>query len=216
MSGPSSASPSIWSETQLANNGAGPSQLPSAHLLSQPRPEATVGPPEGVVDTTTLAAHDFDVDPRSGFMPPQPPLARLPLEWEVWEVELDAAISQKLCLGSTPGLDEESRLASERWREGVRNVSVWDAWNISGVLNFKKLLRCQLYPPPSSKHQRFCFVALTSSSHGSCTSTSIPSRLPHQFSFPNQFLSPCFKYLHGLRSRPFLPTPTTSSTTGGT
>ncbi|KLO15286.1 Indoleamine 2,3-dioxygenase [Schizopora paradoxa] len=123
--GPSSVDSTSWSETPpLHNNDAGPSNLPPTHFLSQPRPEAEAGPPEGVVDTTTLAAHDFDVDPRTGFMPPQPPLARLPCEWEAWEVALDDAISQKLCLGSTPDLDEASRNLSERWREGVRKISI--------------------------------------------------------------------------------------------
>jgi len=152
MSDPSSASSSTRPETPLATpttNVAEPnSHLPSSHFLSQPRPEAAVGPPTGVVDTTTLAAHDFDVDARTGFMPPQPPLARLPVEWEEWEASLDDAVNQKLSLGGTPGLDEESKLASERWREGICKVST-----------------------PRSNLLKFYCVAPTSSSPGSCTST---------------------------------------------
>ncbi|KAI5985208.1 hypothetical protein EDC04DRAFT_2913939 [Pisolithus marmoratus] len=49
--------------------------LPSVHFLSLPRgPGASLdnGPHlDRIVDTTTLAAHDFDVDTRTGFMPPR-------------------------------------------------------------------------------------------------------------------------------------------------
>lgn len=97
-------------------------QLPATHFLSLPRPDILIGPPVGVPDTTTLAAHDFDVDTRTGFMPPQPPLRRLGIEWEPWEVLLDDAISEHLQLGSKPDLPEEEKRKSETWRERVRNV----------------------------------------------------------------------------------------------
>ncbi|KAJ2917531.1 hypothetical protein MD484_g2861, partial [Candolleomyces efflorescens] len=92
------------------------------HFLSLPRPDVAVGPPTGAPDTTTLAAHDFDVDTRTGFMPPQQPLLRLPDEWELWEDTLDRAIASKLQLGSKVGLTEEEREISERWRARVREV----------------------------------------------------------------------------------------------
>lgn len=94
------------------------------HFLSLPRPDINVGPSPGVVDTTTLAAHDFDVDTRTGFMPPQMPMQRLPSEWESWEVALGQAISQQLQLGDSPGLTESAKDCSERWRKGVRSVSL--------------------------------------------------------------------------------------------
>lgn len=103
--------------------------LPSNHFLSLPRPEALVGPPSGVPDTTTLAAHDFDVDPRTGFMPPQPPLSRLPAQWESWESTLDDAIDQRIKLG-TPALPECEREKSESWRIRVRNVRLLRMANI--------------------------------------------------------------------------------------
>ena len=104
--------------------------LPENHFLNLPRPDANGGTSSvgmgrqstGLVDTTTVAAHDFDVDGRTGFMPPQPPLARLPLQWEEWEAALADAMTQGLRLGDTPGLAEEKRLESEQWREAVRNV----------------------------------------------------------------------------------------------
>jgi indoleamine 2,3-dioxygenase len=64
----------------------------------------------------------FDVDERTGFMPPAPPLTRLPQTWELWEMTLDAAIHAKLQLGGKVGLPVEEAEASEAWRVRVRRV----------------------------------------------------------------------------------------------
>ncbi|GJE89819.1 indoleamine 2,3-dioxygenase [Phanerochaete sordida] len=98
--------------------------LPSEHFLAQPRPDAALGPPVGTVDTTTLAAHDFDVDTRTGFMPPQPPITRLPPAWESWEELLDDARDGKLKLGERPDLSEDDKALSDRWRARVREMPV--------------------------------------------------------------------------------------------
>lgn len=97
-------------------------QLSADHFLSLPRPDINIGPSPGVVDTTTLAAHDFDVDTRTGFMPPQVPLRRLVSKWELWEILLDDAISNILQLGESAKLTESQKEVSERWRERVRKV----------------------------------------------------------------------------------------------
>lgn len=100
------------------------SPLPPDHFLNQPRPDFVVGGVDGFVDTTTLAAHDFDVDTRTGFMPPDPPISRLPIEWEPWETILDQAMTIKLQLAVKPGLTEEEIAHSASWRAIVRdNVS---------------------------------------------------------------------------------------------
>src|ERR1700722_6409557 len=100
--------------------------LPRLHFLSLPRPSATTPLPPGVPDTSTLAAHDFDIDTRTGFMPPQPPLARLPLEWEPWEAALDQGAGGKLKLANTAphtaSDDNEDAQRSEAWRVHVRAV----------------------------------------------------------------------------------------------
>ena len=96
--------------------------LPSSHFLALPRPDVLVGPPAGVVDTTTLAAHDFDVDTRTGFMPPNPPLARLPSQWEPWEQLLDDAQSHRLQLGQKFNITDEEKARSESWRARVAQV----------------------------------------------------------------------------------------------
>ncbi|KAL4262524.1 indoleamine 2,3-dioxygenase family protein [Pleurotus pulmonarius] len=98
--------------------------LPSQHFLSLGRPDAVSGPLPGMVDTTTLAAHDFDVDNRSGFMPPQVPVRRLPSSWEPWEVVLDEAMAGNLQLGDKPDLNEREVAEAEEWRARVRSLPV--------------------------------------------------------------------------------------------
>lgn len=92
------------------------------HFLSLPRPDLTAGQPTGVVDTSTLAAHDFDVDTRTGFLPPQPPLSRLPVAWEPWETILDNAQERKLQLGDKLNLADDDISSSASWRAHVSQV----------------------------------------------------------------------------------------------
>ncbi|KAG7089187.1 hypothetical protein E1B28_010889 [Marasmius oreades] len=97
--------------------------LPPDHFLSQPRPDSTANATTlGSVDTTTLAAHDFDVDNRSGFMPPQEPLGRLPVQWEAWEAVLDVAIQDRLQLGEKVDQSQEEKDKSSHWRARVREL----------------------------------------------------------------------------------------------
>ena len=98
--------------------------LPPNHFLNLPRPDVHDGPPEGVVDTSTLAAHDFDVDARTGFMPPQPPLTCLPEPWSPWEAALHDAITRRLQLAEGPSLSDEAEKVSEDWRNTIREVSI--------------------------------------------------------------------------------------------
>ncbi|KAG5645090.1 hypothetical protein DXG03_006904 [Asterophora parasitica] len=69
-------------------------------------------------------ANVFDVDPQSGFMPPEEPLSRLPDAWEPWEAILDAAITAKLQLGDKPRITETEKSSSESWRARVRELPV--------------------------------------------------------------------------------------------
>jgi hypothetical protein len=96
--------------------------LPPNHFLALPRPDVLVRSPAGVVDTTTLAAHDWDVDTRTGFLPPDPPLVRLPSQWEPWEKLLDDAQLHRLQLGSKLDLPDEEKARSESWRARVSQV----------------------------------------------------------------------------------------------
>jgi indoleamine 2,3-dioxygenase len=96
--------------------------LPPDHFLSLPRPGVSY---LGVVpDTSTLAAHDFDVDIRTGFMPPQPPLSRLPPQYEPWEQVLESATAQRLKLGERDDLTEKDRMDSATWQQTVQDVGV--------------------------------------------------------------------------------------------
>ena len=101
--------------------------VPSNHFLAQPRPDPFQSLPTGFVDTTTLAAHDFDVDNRTGFMPPQPPLQRLPSAWHIWEISLERAISRRLQLAEcVEGMNGSHMLLeinkSSSWRYDVAQV----------------------------------------------------------------------------------------------
>ena len=115
--------------------------LPPEHFLAQPRPDAAFGPPMGAVDTTTVAAHDFDVDTRTGFMPPQAPLTRLPEQWEHWEATLDDAVASELQLGDKRDLSDQDKSRSERWRARVREVSASVLESLFAYQN-KQLTRC--------------------------------------------------------------------------
>ncbi|KAL5483228.1 hypothetical protein ACEPAI_8458 [Sanghuangporus weigelae] len=101
-----------------------PTPSPPPHFLSLPRPDALAGPPQGVPDTTTVAAHDFDIDARTGFMPPQPPLSRLPEQWEAWERILDEAIERRLKLGAAQDLTPADEATSDDWRQRVRELPI--------------------------------------------------------------------------------------------
>jgi hypothetical protein len=114
------------------------SQLGQDHALARVRispvaqrlpenPEADfkydVAPP---LDTSTLAAHDFDVDARSGFMPPAPPVERLPSEWQEWEQILDDAMNANLRVGDSPDVTPDDAERSRAWRERVACVrALW-------------------------------------------------------------------------------------------
>jgi Indoleamine 2,3-dioxygenase len=100
-----------------------------AHLRISPglsnkpqKPQVVKGTPQ--LDTSTLAAHDFDVDVRSGFMPPEPPIDRLPKEWEEWEAVLEDGLQSRLKIGESPDITPEEAERSRLWRDTVQNVSL--------------------------------------------------------------------------------------------
>lgn len=82
--------------------------------------------------TSTLAANDFDVDNRSGFMPPHPPIHRLPPQWEIWESLLDRAQSDHIQPGDKPDLSEKSKTDSENWRREVRAMPILETKPLGG------------------------------------------------------------------------------------
>ncbi len=74
------------------------------------------------VNTATTASADFDVDVRTGFLPPDAPIKRLDGIWSVWEEALWSArgegkVGGQLRLGG--GVRESA------WRVGVEEVSSW-------------------------------------------------------------------------------------------
>lgn len=106
-----------------------PTQLHPDHLLSFVRPSPSVKKPQYefsqvAIDTSTLAAHDFDVDVRSGFLPPEPPVARLPGSWETWEIILDDAIQNHLTIGGKIDITPSEIQQNTLWRNRVQSVSI--------------------------------------------------------------------------------------------
>ncbi|PWZ03642.1 IDO-domain-containing protein [Testicularia cyperi] len=91
-----------------------------------PRPAGFSTINEQIPDTSTLAAADFDIDVRSGFLPPEQPVLRLSGEHEqLWEVALDEAKRIPLMQGgggikTTP----EQRAQARRWRRHIREMAV--------------------------------------------------------------------------------------------
>ena len=101
--------------------------LPPTHFLATQRlsspPSQVI--PTGQVDTSTLAAHDFDVDTRTGFLPPIAPLKRLPATWEAWEECLDECKGGRFVLGDSLDITPEQMDDSKRWRDRVKEVYIF-------------------------------------------------------------------------------------------
>lgn len=105
--------------------------------LSRVMPKTSYTPAsENRPDTSTLAAADFDVDVRSGFLPPDPPLERVDgpsydvqnesfqdAEPSIWESMLDWSRSIPLTLGGQcANYDHSSEI--RRWRKAIRNMPI--------------------------------------------------------------------------------------------
>ncbi|KAH9924101.1 Indoleamine 2,3-dioxygenase-domain-containing protein [Amylocystis lapponica] len=87
--------------------------LPPNHFLALPRPDHGMAA-AGMFDTSTVAAHDFDVDTRTGFMPPEPPLTRS---------RSNDALASKLQIADKVGLTQDDEARAARWQAHIREVS---------------------------------------------------------------------------------------------
>lgn len=104
------------------------SGAPPTHFLSQARHTRALGPrPGDTYDVSTVAAADYDIDVRSGFMPPAEPIARLGDEFAVWEDILDAAQGHIKLASDLADADDGEREYIQSWREQVRQVRVFFA-----------------------------------------------------------------------------------------
>jgi indoleamine 2,3-dioxygenase len=99
------------------------SSAPPTHFLSQSRHTRALGPrPGDTYDVSTVAAADYDVDVRSGFMPPTEPVARLDGDFEIWEDVLDAALGRVKLASDLADASEAEKSFVGRWRDQVRQV----------------------------------------------------------------------------------------------
>ncbi|EST08059.2 Indoleamine 2,3-dioxygenase [Kalmanozyma brasiliensis GHG001] len=91
-----------------------------------PRPAGFSTVDEHIPDTSTLAAADFDVDVRSGFLPPEAPVRRLGgVHAEQWENALDEAKRIPLMQGGGGAtITQHQRLLARRWRRALREMPV--------------------------------------------------------------------------------------------
>lgn len=96
---------------------------PPTHFLSLARHNLATGPRE-LFDVSTVAAADYDVDVRTGFMPPAEPVRRLVGEFEAWEVVLDRALGV-IKLAKDPTATEEDKAWARGWRQDVRDVRMF-------------------------------------------------------------------------------------------
>ncbi|KAG8878273.1 hypothetical protein FRB97_002672 [Tulasnella sp. 331] len=101
--------------------------MPPTHFLSIARspfagPSSSGATLNRGFDTSTVAAADFDVDSKTGFMPPKVPVVRLGGELEVWERIRDAAVGngEPLTLGVYASNRQQKR--STRWRQDVESM----------------------------------------------------------------------------------------------
>lgn len=80
--------------------------------------------PDDSPDMTALACSEFGLDPKTGFLPPQVPLARLPPLFDQWEDTLQHGMVVLKRPGDSddPPPTEEEKIQSLKWREGVEQV----------------------------------------------------------------------------------------------
>lgn len=120
-----SAAPAPFSSSSTSASGSGS----RSRLLSGSSP-----PTAPAVNTATTASADFDVDVRTGFMPPDPAVERLPRgsKYDVWEQALVAArggggVGTALRLGGAG----DAR-AARAWRAGVESMDVLSVHDLTG------------------------------------------------------------------------------------
>ena len=102
---------------------------PPASLLSPSTTHTTTSTASlpSAVNTATTASADFDVDVRTGFLPFEPAVSRLPEEWAVWEEALIAArgggvVGQGLRLGGAGSSSSDQRELV--WQRGIQSMAV--------------------------------------------------------------------------------------------
>ena len=100
-----------------------PSYAQSTDLFPSGTPSTAAHTSNGLApNIASLAAADFEVDVRTGFLPSDKNIERLPTDWILWEEALDAARGNGhpgdgLRLGG--GRDRD-----ELWRAGIESVGV--------------------------------------------------------------------------------------------
>ncbi|RXK41929.1 hypothetical protein M231_00650 [Tremella mesenterica] len=115
--------------------------LPPGHFLSLPPSYADQTPsyPSGIPSTSahtsqglapnvaSLASADFEVDVRTGFLPAERNVDRLPVEWDLWEEALRAARGEDVGDGLRLGGGREREAL---WRKGIESMPILSTTNL--------------------------------------------------------------------------------------
>lgn len=80
--------------------------------------------PDSSPDMSALACDQFGLNSKTGFLPPQVPLARLPSLFSQWEDALQHAMVVLKRPGDSddPLLTEEEKTHGLKWRQGIQRV----------------------------------------------------------------------------------------------
>lgn len=166
-----------------------PFALPPGHFLSLPPSFAQPDCPsssntashaaDGLApNVASLAAADYDVDVRTGFLPGTNNVTRLPSDWDLWEDALSAArgegVGQGLRLRGTGTKDQ-------LWRQGIESVSS------SNCADCKAKDRCRRCPYPPHRYPSCVEVILCSPFFSISTLTLLLNRpLLYPFRHPSR------------------------------
>ncbi|KAJ7253471.1 Indoleamine 2,3-dioxygenase [Mycena rebaudengoi] len=102
--------------------------IPPDHFLALSRLAGLFGSSESGYDTSTLAAQDFDVDNRSGFMPPRPRLHACQRTGKSGSSFSMLRSQERLQLGDKPGITESEMSSSSSPRLDLRRAHLVLAW----------------------------------------------------------------------------------------
>ena len=165
---------------------------------------------------THIVAQDFEIDTRSGFVPSNIPISRLPTQWEAWECALDNLKANRLQLGDKPNLSAEDTSRSEAWRARIREVHCPRIRPLLDIILMLSPISCQFYLSQRCRNRRSFSAEGTKSWHGFSTPTYTRCHHLHPSVSPRQLPSLCSKFALFLTSLQCTSCQTKSITIGHT
>lgn len=157
------------------------------------------------IKSSIQGGHVFDVDERSGFMAPEPPIARLPESWNAWETALECAIAAKLQTADKVGLTTLDASTSREWRACIREVRFPSRFCVLwGNASYQRPDdRCQRCPSVNWRPLPSFSDAPISSLRTFCTSIFRACPSKSQYRYPRQYPCPLSAFRRLSISRQF-------------